>query len=271
MLSAMQNERSKVGPRTSTSNGPGREGVQAIARAGSVLRALERHPGGLALGELAATVQLPKSTVHRLVGALAEEELASTDANGKIVLGGALARLGAAGSRALQDELRPLLQSLREEVDETVDLAVLDDGRMRFVEQLPAAHRLRAVSAVGARFPLHCTANGKAFLAALTPDRALALLPARLPRCTPHTITTRSALLQQLEQIRTRGVAFDHDEHTEGISAVGAAVLGPLGPLAAVSVPVPTARFAAGEQRYAAAVARTARESTHALAGAAGH
>ena len=62
-------------------------------------------------------------------------------------------------------------------------------------------------------------------------------------------------------------MAFDHDEHTEGISAVGAAVLGPLGPLAAISVPVPTARFAGREQRYAAAVARAARESARTLAG----
>ncbi|HTZ88550.1 MAG TPA: IclR family transcriptional regulator [Solirubrobacteraceae bacterium] len=244
-----------------------REGVQAIARAGAVLRALERNPEGLALGELARAVELPKSTVHRLVGALAAEELLGTDPDGRIVLGGALVRLGTAGSRALQDELRPLLARLREELEETVDLAVLDAGRMRFVEQVPAAHRLRAVSALGARFPLHCTANGKAFLAALAPDRALALLPARLPRCTPHTITARAALLKELELVRKRGVAFDREEHTEGISAVGASVLGPLGPLAAISVPVPTARFRGGEQRYATAVVRAAREATETLGG----
>jgi DNA-binding IclR family transcriptional regulator len=258
MLTTMQNGGSKS-----------QQGVQAIARAGSVLRALEQHPPGLPLGELARAVQLPKSTVHRLVGALSAEELVGTDAAGRIVLGGALARLGAAGSHALQDELRPLLSRLREQLDETVDLAVLDSDGMRFVEQLPAAHRLRAVSAVGARFPLHCTANGKAFLAALAPDRAAALLPARLQRCTPHTITARAKLLRELEQVRERGVAFDREEHTEGISAVGAALLGPLGPLAAISVPVPTARFHGGEQRYALAVQRAAREAATLLAGVA--
>lgn len=264
----MQNERSNGRSRRGAAAvAERREGVQAIARAGAVLRALERHPQGLALSELSRAVDLPKSTVHRLVGALGAEELVSTDPAGRIVLGGALARLGAAGSRALQDELRPLLAALREELDETVDLAVLDAGQMRFVDQLPAGHRLRAVSAVGARFPLHCTANGKAFLASLPPDRALALLPARLTRFTPQTIVARGALLEQLEQARRRGVAFDREEHTEGISAVGAAVLGPLGPLAAISVPVPTARFRGGEQRYAVALARTAREAASALGG----
>ncbi|HEX3909972.1 MAG TPA: IclR family transcriptional regulator [Solirubrobacteraceae bacterium] len=247
---------------------PRREGVQAIARASAVLRALEPHPEGLGLLQLAGAVGLPKSTVHRLVGALAQEDLLTTKPGGRIALGGGLTRLGAAGSLALQDELRPLMARLREELGETVDLAVLDQGQMRFVEQLTAAHRLQAVSAVGARFPLHCTANGKALLAALSRERALALLPARLPRATEHTIVSRAALLEELEQIRARGVAFDREEHTVGISAVGAAVLGPLGPLAAISVPVPTARFRGSEQRYAAAVRDTAREAA-ALLGAA--
>jgi DNA-binding IclR family transcriptional regulator len=66
--------------------------------------------------------------------------------------------------------------------------------------------------------------------------------------------------------VRDLGVAFDREEHTEGISAVGAAVLGTLGPLAAISVPVPTARFHGGEQRYALGVQRAAREAAALLA-----
>ena len=242
-----------------------RTGVQSIARAGSVLRALAAQPQGIGLAELAGAVELPKSTVHRLVGALTSEDLASTGADGKIVLGGALARLGAAGSRPLQDELDPILRRLREEVEETVDLAVADLGAMRFVAQLPASHRLRAVSAVGARFPLHCTANGKALLAALPPDRLRGLLPARLPRSTPHTIVSRATLLAELDRVRADGIAYDREEHTEGISAVGAAVLDATGPVAAISIPVPTARFAGHERRYAKAIARAAKDASQLL------
>jgi DNA-binding IclR family transcriptional regulator len=262
MLSAMQNDSNP----TPSVTPPRRTGVQSIARAGAVLRALAAQPQGLGLGELAGAVELPKSTVHRLVGALASEDLVSTGASGKIMLGGALARLGAAGTRPLQDELDPTLRRLREEVEETVDLAVLDAGAMRFVAQLPASHRLRAVSAVGARFPLHCTANGKALLAALAPDRVLALLPARLPRSTPHTIVSRPALLAELARVRTGGVAFDREEHTEGIAAVGAAVLDQTGPVAAISIPVPTTRFAGRERRYAKAVAAAATDASRLLA-----
>src|SRR3954452_3392790 len=108
-------------------DGPSRQhGVQSIARAGRVLRALETAPEGLTLSSLATAVDLPKSTVHRLVGALTDEDLVSTDAGGRIRLGGGLARLGAATRQTLRHDLRPVLEQLRAEVYETVDLAVLD-------------------------------------------------------------------------------------------------------------------------------------------------
>lgn len=244
-----------------------RPGIQAITRAGTILRALEQAPHGLTLGELSAAAGLPKSTVHRLAGALAGEDLVSV-AGGRLRLGAGLVRLGAAARRGLRDELRPVLEDLRAELDETVDLAVLDGAVVRFVDQVPAAHRLRAVSAVGAGFPLHCTANGKALLAALPPDQALALLPARLERFTPATITSRAALLDELDRIRHTGVAVDREEHTEGICAVGAAVADPAGPAAAISVPVPTPRFTRGEARYAAGVRSAAARATALLGGA---
>lgn len=239
-------------------------GIQAVARAAAVLRALEAAPAGLTLGELATAVALPKSTVHRLVQALTDEDLVRTGTGGRIRLGQGLARLGAAAHDALADLLRLPLQELRRELDETADLAVLDGATVRFIDQAPAPHRLRAVSAVGSAFPLHCTANGKALLASLPDDAVRDLLPSALPRHTPATITSRAALLDELAAIRRTGVAFDREEHTDGISAVAAAVRDEAGPVAAISVPVPTQRFAGNEERYATAV-RAAAERAGAL------
>lgn len=242
-----------------------RAGVQAIARAGSVLRALEAAPAGLALGELATAVALPKSTVHRLVQALADEDLVRTGAGGRIRLGPGLARLGAAAHDALADMLRLPLQDLRRELDETADLAVLDGASVRFIDQAPAPHRLRAVSAVGSAFPLHCTANGKALLSGLGDDEVRDLLPPQLERFTATTITSRTALLERLAEVRRTGVAFDREEHTEGISAVAALVRDQDGPVAAISVPVPTQRFAGNEERYGAAVRAAAERASASL------
>jgi DNA-binding IclR family transcriptional regulator len=122
------------------------------------------------------------------------------------------------------------------------------------------------MSAVGELFPLHCTANGKALLAALPPGQALALLPRRLPRLTANTIVSRERLLAELDSIRAAGIAIDREEHTEGICAVGAAI--PVGgePAAAISVPVPVQRFRASEAEVVAAVSAAAATATELLA-----
>jgi DNA-binding IclR family transcriptional regulator len=200
---------------------------------------------------------LPKSTAHRIVGALAAEGLVAQPGDGRVRLGPACARLGTAAREATTERLRPVLLGLRRELDETVDLAVLDGASVRFVDQVPAPRRLRAISAVGELFPPHCTANGKALLAALPEGQAKALLPHRLPRLTPHTIVSREALLAELAQIRREGVAYDREEHTDGICAVAAAVSDGSDP-AAISVPVPAPRFHGNEPALAAAVREAA-------------
>jgi DNA-binding IclR family transcriptional regulator len=246
---------------------PRRHGVQAIARAAAVLRALEPAPHGLGLGEIAAEVELPKSTVHRIVAALAEEDLVVQEAGGRARLGGGIARLAAAGREALSDRLRPVLLELRRDLDETVDLAVLDGAGVRFVDQLPAPRRLRATSAVGEVFPLHCTANGKALLAAVPQEQALALLPGRLRRFTPNTIVSRDRLRAELARIRGEGIALDREEHTEGICAAGAVVFDSSGPVAAISVPVPVQRFQGREQHLVTQVKAAASAGSELLRG----
>jgi DNA-binding IclR family transcriptional regulator len=228
--------------------------VQAIARAGAILRALEAVPAGLGTSELATETKLPKSTVHRLVTALAEEDLVAQSGDGRARLGSGIARLAMAGREALSERLRPVLLDLRRQLDETVDLAVLDGAAVRFVDQVPAPHRLRATSAVGELFPLHCTANGKALLAAMSSEQVKALLPSRLRRFTSATVSSRAQLIAELEQVREDGVAFDREEHTEGICAVGVS-LG-VDATAAISVPVPTQRFYGREKELTTAVRR---------------
>src|SRR5262249_16057188 len=104
--------------------------------------------------------------------------------------------------------------------------------------------------------PAYCTANGKALLAGLDPAEVTRLLPEHLDPQTPTTIRTRTDLLAHLAQIRESGIATDHDEHTSGISAVGAVVHGSWG-LAAISVPMPTQRFTGREPTLVAALRAT--------------
>ncbi len=232
-------------------------GVQVVGRAAAMLRALDGHPEGLSLAAVAREVSLPRSTVHRLAAALLEEGLLEpASSSGGLRLGPEIRRLARGGQPDLRTELRPFLEMLSASLFETVDCAVLEGNQMRFIDQLPAPHRLRAVSAVGAGFPLHCTANGKATLALLGRERALALLPARLARFTPATITRRADLSAELEQIERGGVALDLQEHTAGICAAGIAVRDLSGRIAALSVPVPAQRFKGREDEITAELTR---------------
>ncbi len=244
---------------------PRRNGIQVVARVADVLRALEQAPDGLSLSELALAVGMAKSTVHRLVSALEAEDFVTPAGAGKIHLGRGIARLGAATRGGIRDQVRPFLMRLHQELEETVDLSVLDGSMVRFIDHIPAPHRLRAVSAVGAAFPLYCTANGKAFLAAMPEEQASAILPARLPALTRQTITARKDLWAELERIKADRVAYDREEHTDGICAAGAIIRDPYGPVAAISVPVPAQRFIANEKTLVHGLLRACDDCSAAL------
>jgi DNA-binding IclR family transcriptional regulator len=248
-------------------NQPRREGVQVIARASQIVRLLGSTPGGLTLSELARGVALPRSTVHRIAGALEMESFVRIDEDGVYRLGTGFLGLGVGGRRDLRHEAGPFLRRLSREFGETVDLAVLDAGEVLFIDQYTSERRLRIVSEIGARFPLHCTANGKALLAELSLEEVWRLVPERLPALTEHTITDREALLEELARAHAEGVAYDREEHTIGMSAVGTVVRDAAGNRAAITVVAPTARFNGNEDRIASALLRTREELQTALCG----
>ena len=205
---------------TKTSN------VQVISRAAKILRTLRDHPKGLSLSQIAKEVGLARSTVQRIVTTLEQERfVAAASANGGIRLGPEIAMLAAAVHSDLREEIRPFLIQLSNQVNETVDLSVLDNGKVLFVDQIIAPHPLQATSQPGASFPLHCTANGKAILASLPiAEVGKTVTGATYNSILIQTITNRDELLKELEVVRKEGVAFAREEHIHGICAVGAAV-----------------------------------------------
>lgn len=247
-----------------------RQGIQVIARAAAVLRALESEPDGLSLAQIAERVGLARSTVQRIVGALAAEQLLiAASPTAGVRLGPALIRLASGANVDVEQLLRPTLVSLAQSLKETVDLSVLKGHSLVFIDQVPGAHRLRAVSAIGESFPLHCTANGKALLALLPGDEWLKHVDRNLAAATPNTITDINVLTRELQKVREKQIAFDREEHTEGISAVGCAFFDPYGRALAISIPVPTARFARLESRLVSELKRT-RKAVRALFGTRG-
>jgi DNA-binding IclR family transcriptional regulator len=239
-------------PPTRTDDSP-KQTIQVITRAVNVLRALEGEPEGLSLGQIAQRVGLARSTVQRIVDALrAEQFVIAASPTAGVRLGPALIRLAASASVEFDHITRPIMAELSQAVGETVDLSVLKGQSAVFTDQVQGRHRLRAVSAIGESFPLHCTANGKAILSSLPEEKLQRLLRSPMPKLTPNTITKPAELLKEIESCRRSGIALDLEEHTEGISAIGTGFIDPMGRAIALSIPVPTTRFKRIRQELAA-------------------
>jgi DNA-binding IclR family transcriptional regulator len=244
--------------------------VQVIARAAAILRALEEQPAGLSLGQIAQRVDLARSTVQRIVAALAAEKLLiAASPTGRVRLGPTILRLAASARTDFVALARPFLVRLSNELSETVDLATIKKDHLIFIDQVIGPHRLRAVSAVGETFPLYCTANGKAYLAQLDEVAIARLIGTSFERRTANTITRLDDLLKELKSARKSGVAFDREEHTLGICAAGVVMRDLLGNDVAISVPVPAQRFHAQERLIAERLLATRRSLEEQLAAAA--
>ena len=217
------------------------QGIQVLARAADILRALKADNSGLSLGRIALRVGLPRSTVQRIVNALVAERLVVPNTlSGGFQLGPEIQALAEAGRQDVAQALRPAIEAVSRETGETVDLAVFRNDGMVFVDQAVGAQRLRAVSAIGESFPMTVTANGKAALAWL--DLVDVARIAAKERRRLDAGKTMDAVRSEIRATRERGYALDLDEHTTGISAAGLAFrVG--GAVYAVSIPVPSQRF----------------------------
>lgn len=215
-------------------------GIQVISRAAQILRLFKGRHTGLSLGRIASGTGLPRSTVQRIVNALIGEGFIATGGqDGDLRLGPEILALAASSRLNIARLLRPALERLAETTGETVDLAVFKHDRMTFIDQVPGRHRLRTVSNPGEDFPLWTTANGKACLALLS-DEAIATAHRET-----HSDRALAEVMAELATVRKTGLAYDLDMHTPGISAAGIAFRAPDACIYAVSVPTPSARFAA--------------------------
>lgn len=232
--------------------------MQAVTRVAAVLEALAESGGGQSLAALAARADLPKTTVHRICGALERVGYVRVDAaTGQRGLGPALLRLAAMGRRDLRGVLEPHLERLSRDLNETVDLAVLDDWRVLFIAQHAAPQReLMAIARVGAHFPAYSMASGKVLLAQLPIDELRSRLPASLEPTPEGRRISRQTLLRELEDVRTSGLGYEREELRPGISAVAVAVRDADGRAASIAVPMPASRFEANEEAVVAALLR---------------
>jgi DNA-binding IclR family transcriptional regulator len=200
--------------------------LRSVRRAITALE-LIADAGELGVSELGRRLGVHKATASRLVATLAERGLLDRDPRTeKVHLGFALIRLAGSAMAGL-DIVRiahPVLDDLAEDTRETVNLGVLSDDAVVYIDQVTGTRSVVAVSWVGRRTPLHATSNGKVLLAHMDPADRDRLLILPLEPMTDRTVTDAAELRRQLERITARGYAQTLEELEEGLNAVAAPV-----------------------------------------------
>jgi DNA-binding IclR family transcriptional regulator len=154
--------------------------------------------------------------------------------------------LAAIGRIDIRLVARPVLEELSEQTQETVSLSLLEGRNVRFVDGVESPRSVRVGNRTGLVLPAHCTAAGKAILAALPRiELSRRYQDRELIARTPASIATWGLLEDELEQVRRCGYALNAEEGEEGICAVAAAVRDLTdAPLASLAVVLPATRMA---------------------------
>ncbi|MCY7343650.1 MAG: IclR family transcriptional regulator [Pseudonocardia sp.] len=229
-------------------NTTGRDGgVQSVDRAISVLEILARR-GEAGVSEVAAEIEVHKSTAFRLLGALEVRGLVEQASDrGKYRLGFGLIPLAGAVSDRLDVSRRgrDVCERLAVEMGETINVAILQKHWAVNVDQARGPSTVSTHNWIGHLTPLHCTSSGKVLLAHVPlPRRAELLEASGMGAFTPHTVTSAASLESELDGVLADGFATAVEEYEVGLNAVAAPVLGRGGEvIAALSVSGPSYRL----------------------------
>ncbi len=203
--------------------------------------------GHASLSEIAEHLGMDRSSCHRALLTMRDLGFVSQDQNTGFGLSLKVFEMAMRFADRLEVRklVRPLMESLRDRHQETVNLGMLEGDHVVYLDRCESSEVVRADLAVGMRIPLHCTALGKAILAELP-----------LPRCqemveriefrpyTDATLTDPWRLMVELERVRRKGVAFDREELYPGLRCVAVALpAGAGGRFLALSVAGPGSRM----------------------------
>ncbi|MDQ0217757.1 IclR family transcriptional regulator [Peribacillus cavernae] len=246
--------------------------VQSVERTIAILKILSKEPKGLGITEIHQKVELPKTTVHRILSTLQKYNLVIQDKETtRYKLGMYIVNLASSilENIDLRSIARPYLEQLRDETNEVIHLCIMENDEVVYIDKFEGNQRIRISSSIGFRAMMHCTGVGKVLLAGMDETKVKQILQRKgMPKFTKNTITDPDKLLTHLDSIRNYGCAIDEIEHEEGIRCMAAPVCDYQGEvIAAISISgvadkVTTERI---EKELKAKILETSRSISNAL------
>jgi DNA-binding IclR family transcriptional regulator len=222
---------------------------KAVEKALNILMAFTPHNQELGTIELSKRMGFHKSTVSRLLHVLSRKGfLQQNPDTKKFQLGPSAMTLGVAIKKSLETNLvhiaKPYIDSLREELHETITLEIFSGTNTVLAYFAEGPHRINLAGSIGDILAVHAAAGAKAILAFSSPEVRRRVLNGAMPRLTPNTITDPALLKKQFQEILRQGIAFDNEEHDIGTSAIGTPIFNNSGkPVAALVVAGPAQRI----------------------------
>jgi DNA-binding IclR family transcriptional regulator len=203
------------------------ESIRAVERALDVLLCFTSQTPELSMTQIAEKISINKSTVHRLLGTLEKKRFVERDPATGVYRPG-IRFLQIAYLTLERNDLRrlaaPFLRRLCEQHRENVNLSLLDDVDVVYVDVIESQQRVKLAAIPGQRLPAFCTASGKAILAFFPEEQVRRILAHGMPKYTQFTISSPEAFFDDILYTREQGFSISEQEYEDGINAVAAPI-----------------------------------------------
>ncbi|MFW6034725.1 MAG: IclR family transcriptional regulator [Halothermotrichaceae bacterium] len=222
--------------------------IKSVFKTFKVLEELVSQEGNASLATLKNNVDIPKSTIYRILATLVDLGYIKQNSDtGEYELGLKFLNFSSVilQSLDLRETARPILKKLSAETNLTVNLVIMQKGEALYIETSESNSALRIFSLIGKRAPLHATGVGKVLLAGLKWDEVEKIIQKKgLKQLTFNTITQPQELKTELEKIQKQGYAIDDEECEVGAKCIAAPVKNHLkDTIASISISAPLVKF----------------------------
>lgn len=220
--------------------------INSVRNAFDILEQFHENVSELSIAELSSRLGLSKNSIFRLLATLESRNyIEQNECRARYRLGYMNLQLGYSAVRTLtvQQQSKPIMQSLTELCGETSNIAILREGQIIYLDAVETHYPLRAIPRIST--PIYCTAIGKVLISGVREkhplDRDHIM---ELKRYTSNTITDRQMFNSHLTEVAAHGYAIEDEELDLGLRGVAAPVRNHNGfVVAAVGVSGPSIRF----------------------------
>lgn len=216
--------------------------IKSVLKSFLVLETLTEHEN-ISVGELSEVTKLGKSTTHRILNTL--KYLRYVDQDPKTNNYFATIKMFELGNKVankipIRKIARPHMENLFAQSNETINLGILDNQSIVYLDKIVAKEPLRIELDIGIKVPAYCSALGKV----LTAYNNNPIQQFDYVKYTENTINSDEDFQKELEKVRNQGYAVDNEEYIKGLYCIAVPVLNTTNDaIASISISMPAARF----------------------------